>query len=392
MHLLRHIFSFPIYFLAAISVFLPQISNGQEQITPREICPLPKQVLESSGLYVQNPDSIWTQNDSGNNRKLYLVDTFGTKIRTVEMVGGTNIDWEELATDAEGNIYIGDFGNNFEDRQDLVIYKTINPALIYTDNFFAETITFHYEDQNAFPPPFQQWYFDCEAMFIWSDTIFVFTKDYSIPYNGFTRMYQFPTTPGDHTAIFSGVFYTDNDNFFEGSVTGAALSPDRSKVALLSNHKLWVFYDFEGQNFFNGAVKEFIFTEDSQKEAVAFVNECDIYLTDEQHNDIGGKLYTFNACDYIAANDEIAVADNNSLAASQDEAFLHFDATPIPEAKAPGARIFLFDAHGRQAAEILLHQGEAVFSKNRLSRNELYFYTLYAPSLQVPVAGKVLVW
>lgn len=391
MNFYRLIPVFNILIIINIFLLVPLITYGQQEISPRVVCLFPDQVLESSGLYIQRADSIWSQNDSGNNRKLYLIDTFGTKIRNVEMVGGGNIDWEDLATDSDGNIYIGDFGNNFEDRQDLVIYKSINPALIGTETFFAETINFHYEDQNAFPPPIQQWYFDCEAMLVWSDTIFIFTKDYSVPYNGFTRMYHLPNTPGDHTAIFSGVFYTDNDNFYEGSITGAALSPDRSKMALISNRKLWVFYDFEGQNFFNGSVKEFKFAENTQKEAVAFLNECEMYISDEQTNDGGGKLYAFNVCDYLAATDDV-VSIEKSILISQDNNYLYFDAGSISEAFNPAARIYLWDTKGSKMGEMPLSYGKAAFSKTTLTKNQVYFYTLYAPSLTVPVAGKILAW
>ena len=162
-------------------------------------------------------------------------------------------------------------------------------------------------------------------------------------------------------------------------------------MALISNRKLWVFYDFEGQNFFNGSVKEFKFAENTQKEAVAFLNECEMYISDEQTNDGGGKLYAFNVCDYLAATENV-VPTEKSILTSQDDNYLYFDASTISEVSNPDARIYLWDTKGSKISEMPLSYGKTTFSKSTLTKNQVYFYTLYAPSLTVPVAGKILAW
>ncbi len=391
-------YDIPIISSALISFWLlffhlvPLGCDAQQEITLREICMLPEQVLESSGLFIQDADSIWSHNDSGNNRKLYLVDTFGTRIRSIEMVGGNNIDWEDLAADDDGNLYIGDFGNNFQDRQDLVIYKTIHPALIQTETFFAEAIYFHYEDQTGFPPSLGQWYFDCEAMLAWGDSLLLFTKDYSIPYNGFTRIYQVPNIPGEHTAIFKGIFYTDNDNFFEGSVTGAALSPEKTRVALISNRKLWIFHHFTGQDFLNGQVTEFKFDVNTQKEAVAFLDECTLYITDELTGEGGGQLYAFDACEYITGNPPFPDIPEHPVIVSQDASLLYLDAAHIAAAMLPGAIGRLWNAQGQCLAEIALTAGRAAFDKTFLPAGSVCFYTLHAPTYGLFASGKWIAW
>jgi uncharacterized protein YdgA (DUF945 family) len=62
---------------------------------------------------------LWVIEDSGNANKIYGLNQTRKNI-TIRML---KIDWEEITKDKEGNLYIGDFGNN-ENKEDLCIYKT----------------------------------------------------------------------------------------------------------------------------------------------------------------------------------------------------------------------------------------------------------------------------
>ncbi len=303
-HVTFHFILFFCFVFANVSVF------SQNTATLRTICELPNSDAESSGLYIQSRDSIWSVNDGGNPSEIHLIDTFGQKFREIDIVGASNLDWEELARDDAGNLYIGDFGNNLQTRQDLRVLRLVNPEAAQSATAFAEIINFSYEDQTEFPPNFNQWYFDCEAMLLMGDSIFVFTKDFSIPYIGFTRVYWLPNTPGNHIAKYFGAFYTADGSIPNGSVTGATISPDRSKIILVSNQRLWLFRNFEGQNFLNGEVHQFDLPDDTQKEAVAFVDECHVYITDERDaNNIGGRLYEWDVCTWLETNtNQIATA------------------------------------------------------------------------------------
>ena len=91
-------------------------------------------VNENSGLIFLNNNLI-TFNDSGGNNSLYEIDIVnGEVIRTVDIINATNYDWEDITTDFT-LIYIGDFGNNYGNRQDLLIYKiSISDFLNTSDN------------------------------------------------------------------------------------------------------------------------------------------------------------------------------------------------------------------------------------------------------------------
>ena len=91
------------------------------------IADLPNTLKEVSGIEITaNSDYIWMINDSNNTSDLYGVNTQG-KIKKVIDIKAKNHDWEDLTSDDKGNIYIGDFGNNANKRNNLAIF-----CLLYT--------------------------------------------------------------------------------------------------------------------------------------------------------------------------------------------------------------------------------------------------------------------
>ncbi|MFV0265696.1 MAG: hypothetical protein ACK5HT_01020 [Draconibacterium sp.] len=80
---------------------------------------LPKSLMEMSGLLVYR-DLFWGFNDSGGKNVLYACDKGGGLVMEVEIENSGNEDWESMTQDEE-HIYIGDFGNNRGDRQNLPV-------------------------------------------------------------------------------------------------------------------------------------------------------------------------------------------------------------------------------------------------------------------------------
>ena len=70
-------------------------------------------IQESSGLVASrtHPGVFWTHNDSGNPPRLFAVRADGSLIREY-VVGAPNVDWEDIAADDKGRLYIGEIGNN----------------------------------------------------------------------------------------------------------------------------------------------------------------------------------------------------------------------------------------------------------------------------------------
>ena len=270
---------------------------GKTQVPSRTICKLPNVLVESSGLYVPSPDSIWSHGDSGNPAELYLIDTMGKLKRTVKVQGVFNTDWEELAADSKGNLYVGDFGNNANNRRDLAIYKIIDFRNLRTDTVTPQIIRFSYEDQTAFPPPLSNYVYDAEAMLVFDDSIFIATKDFHAkPYIGITRIYRIPNRVGTHIAAFVAQVVTDGSDKQYGGITGMAMSADRKKVVLISHSKLYLAENFAGRAFWTVPWRSTTISPFTSREAVAFVDSCQLYLSDDLGSGTAGNLFGFDLC------------------------------------------------------------------------------------------------
>jgi hypothetical protein len=70
-------------------------------------------ICEASGIVASRryPGIFWVHNDSGNPPALFAVKRDGTLVREYT-VGAPNIDWEDIAIDDAGHLYLGDIGNN----------------------------------------------------------------------------------------------------------------------------------------------------------------------------------------------------------------------------------------------------------------------------------------
>lgn len=269
-------------------LFLCSCQNfGQLKI----VANLSKSLKEVSGTeFVKGTEIIWMLNDSGNKPRLFAVSTQG-KIEKVLEVQAKNNDWEDLTSDEEGNLYIADFGNNANTRQNLVILK-VNKQELSKKNVEVEKIHFSYPDQTKFPPKKKKRFFDAESVIFKNGYLYIFTKSRVKKHYGKTSLYRIPAKEGDYEAKLVGEF--NNCDETECWITSAAISPNKEKVVLLTHDAVLLFTDFEGGNFFNGKLTELPFQHISQKEGVSFKDNNTLYITDERSHGKGGNLYEFS--------------------------------------------------------------------------------------------------
>lgn len=253
---------------------------------------LPSVINESSGLasYPENSAYFWSHNDSGGLPELYLFDINGELIHTLQITNFNNIDWEDLAQDNQGYLYIGDFGNNGNNRTNLKILKV--PVNGLPAQAIAAAINFNYPDQTLFPPPPAAFNFDMEAMIYREDSLYLFSKNvlsFSAMGTGYSKLYSLPSVAGDYTANLIDSLYT----FFQ--VTAADIAPSGKAVALLCYTRLYILHSFTGNNFFSGQQQLYQITPlfpPKQTEAVVFRDCSSVYITAETGELI---LYDFSA-------------------------------------------------------------------------------------------------
>lgn len=273
-------------FLLAAILFFPLLLNAQTPVVPVFRALLPDTLSESSGIEYVNDTSIWSHNDSGHPGFLCQLDTAGQLRRILHLAGVTVNDPEELAQDSAGWFYIGDFGNNANNRTDLRIYKIPPPHTISSDSITPQVISFSFADQDSFPPSASGMNFDCEAMFHFNHALYLFSKNRGT--STYTRMYVIPDTAGTYNVMPTDSF--DSQQW----ITSADISPDGQRMVLFSEWNIYVFSNFTGDDFFQGNVLHLTITPYSQKEAVVFANDSLLYLTDEILFSTGGKLYSLD--------------------------------------------------------------------------------------------------
>ena len=253
------------------------------------ITDLPKTLNEVSGTETtSNTELIWMLNDKGNKAKIYGLNKKGN-IKKELKINAKNNDWEDLTSDKNGNLYIGDFGNNLNKRKNLTILKINNNALNTFKKVNIERISFRYPNQNKFPPKKKNMYFDCESFFHFNDSLYLFTKSRVKNNFGKTYLYKIPAKPGHYVAEFINSF-----NSCKGLgcwITSADISDDGKSVAILSPKSAFIFTNFIGDDFFSGTTKQYDFSFVSQKEGICFKDAQTLYITDEKAHGEGGNLY-----------------------------------------------------------------------------------------------------
>lgn len=250
---------------------------------------LPKLLQEVSGIhYDARENAFWMLNDSGNKSSIYLVTETGIIIREVK-IDAKNNDWEDITMDADGNLYIGDFGNNYNDRKNLRILKIDKEDLTSKKKIKVKKIKFSFPEQKKFPP--KKKYYDVESLIQWQGNLYVFTKSRVKGQVGRTFLYRIPNIEGEHKAErISDLITCPQKHCW---ITAADISNDGKKLVLLNHKSVWVFTDFKGDDFFSGKSKEYSFEHLSQKESVTFQSNSTLFIADEGNRNSGRNLYRF---------------------------------------------------------------------------------------------------
>lgn len=228
---------------------------------------LPAVVNESSGLArSKNAGSFLTHNDSGGKPELYEFDINGKLLSTETVPDAKNRDWEDLAQDENGTIYIGDFGNNSNQRNDLAIYK-------YKPGSPTEKISFSYQNQSIKPSSSKSPAFNCEAFFYHKNQLYLFSKEYDK--NGSVKLYSLPVQSGNYSL-------SPMDSIrISSPVTAADISPDGKTFVLLTYGKILLFEVSGDKIDFSKPKGCFRFVK-KQTEAILFLNNTDMLVTNEQ--------------------------------------------------------------------------------------------------------------
>jgi hypothetical protein len=205
-------------------------------------------------------DVYWVVNDSGGEAALYAIDGQGQMItgaahphtfrgdyagsnhepsREFRLSGSSNIDWESMTSDGR-YLYIADTGNNLNYRRNLGIYRLLEKNPEETDTpLVIDFLPIAYPEQTAYPGLGPR-HFDSEALFAADGSLYLITKHRnrtgSLMERG-ANLYRLDTGYTDRVNALTLVESSDRLK----AVTGAELSPDGQKLAVISYEAIWLF-------------------------------------------------------------------------------------------------------------------------------------------------------
>lgn len=281
-----------------LSAFLVLSCNPKAQDSPKSDAlsvefALPKKLKEVSGIALsKDKNTIWAIEDQGNKNVIYGLDRQGKQIADVLVENAENHDWEDITADAQGNMYIGDFGNNDNDRQDLSILKVDLKEASQKAAKVTQTTTFHYEGQTEFPPKKSHWLYDCEAFVEKDGYFYLFTKNRSKGFDGTFLVFQVPNKAGDCEAKLVAKLKLQG-GYSDAAITSAAIN-SRNQIILLTHKNIYMLSTFFDKNFETAVIQKTPLNHNSQKEAVVFLDDKTLLIADEKDGKEGGNVYKFS--------------------------------------------------------------------------------------------------
>ncbi|MGV9882432.1 WD40 repeat domain-containing protein [Streptomyces sp. NPDC003006] len=192
----------------------PAVADDHEGFTIKD-----PRIVESSGLAASraHPGVYWTHNDQDKGAFLYAVDSrTGRTVATVTMTGvGVPRDVEAVSVGADGNLYVGDIGDNRGGTWSHVwIYKLPEPKTLKDQPVRATQYVVKYADGAR----------DAEALMVHPKTGRIYIADKKEEGGS---LYEGPAEmSASQTNVFRRIAATDL------WVTDGAFSPDGGQLAL----------------------------------------------------------------------------------------------------------------------------------------------------------------
>ena len=251
------------------------------QAASTRICELSDELRENSGL-LNWAGNLWTFNDSGGKPEIYRIDPAGGTIRqTIRIENAGNDDWEDIAQDQD-YIYIGDIGNNQNNRRQLLVYRVRKADIPDTPRgrVRADRISFHFATPQSDLINRRLGNHNCEALACLGDRLVLLTKN-----NGLTLIYQIPKLPGDYLAGNPITLRID------GVISGADVSPEDGRLALIGRTSLpfiCILPDLAPDTLADLALEKIELAEmaGAQAEGIAWIDQRSLLISTENRYDL----------------------------------------------------------------------------------------------------------
>lgn len=228
-------------------------------------------IREASGIVRSRrfPGVFWVHNDSGNPPALFAVRGDGSLLREFR-VAAANIDWEDIAADDKGHLYLGEIGNNDNRLPLRAIYRLDEPD---PDRPADAPLTVALASYYRFPPGGR---FDAEALVVRGNQAFVVAKTFDGHEAG---VFAIPLDPPASLLRPAHPRPLGTLRGFTEPVTGADLSADGRFLAACALDVVRVYFTDEDSSWrLVGTVR---FTVADEIEAIAW-DGADLILAGER--------------------------------------------------------------------------------------------------------------
>ena len=189
-----------------------------------------ERLTESSGVVAsrRHPQLLWTHNDGGGKKRqiLFAIDRAGRTRGAFPVSGRKFHDWEDIATDDAGHLYLGDLGNNDAKRDTLAVYEVDEPD--------PEAGTRSISVKREWKLKYPRVPFDCESLFIWKGHGYVVSKVFD---DASAQIFRFPLRDADGPLTLELVATTT----IRSPVTGGDISADGNRLGLVAKNGAYVY-------------------------------------------------------------------------------------------------------------------------------------------------------
>lgn len=187
-------------------------------------------LTESSGVVASRrfPGVFWTHNDGGGPKRqqLFAISRQGAAITEFRVSGVLLRDWEDIAIDDDGHLFVADVGNNDSKRSELAVHQIDEPD--------PKSVGGNLGVKQSWRLAFPGEPFDCESLFVWKGYGYVVSKVFK---NAHAAIYRFPLKEQPGPLVLELVATTK----IQSPVTGADLSPDGRLLALVAKSGAFVY-------------------------------------------------------------------------------------------------------------------------------------------------------
>lgn len=248
---------------------------------------LPKELSEISGLEKLNDTTLLAINDGGNDPDLFVLNLKGEITRKIRVSNASNVDWEALAID-ENYLYIGDIGNNMNQREDLCIYRINRSEIMNSSELTAEKMSIRYLEQKSFPPIDQERYFDAEAMTFFEGQLWIFTKNSTKPFDGISYIYTFQFESNRNSVLQkTAPLKLNKTSYLKDAITSACT---QNNAIILTTYNRMIKLDFPKQGLTKSNL--YFYPHIQQVEACVSMNSHTYFLSNEKNKFLGAAKFT----------------------------------------------------------------------------------------------------